>query len=196
MKSAAIALVSLFGTTVSAIGSLRGEERIDPTIATTFKWQEPFGEEDSTPAGFEATCEATGTFYARQYTLRDHMAMPPHGFLPWANALKSLFGGRAFPGSWDGVDHHGTLRRVMVMEYSEVPEPVKDWIETHGDGLFGVYDKPTEENLTVNVTAKPRTSKADKGEEQIMIFAAGALYDILPLWVAKDSKCEGSSYSR
>ncbi len=24
-----------------------------------------------------------------------------------------------------------------------------------------------------------------------MIFAAGALYEILPLWVAKGSKCEG-----
>src|SRR3569833_720020 len=113
MKSAAIALVSLFGTTVSAIGSLRGEERIDPTIATTFKWQEPFGEEDSTPAGFEATCEATGTFYAHQYTLHDHMAMPPHGFLPWANTKKTKNNNQTNPKNKNKKNHHNTKRRVM-----------------------------------------------------------------------------------
>ncbi len=34
-------------------------------------------------------------------------------------------------------------------------------------------------------------SSQDKGEGRVMIFAAGALYEILPLWVAKGSKCEG-----
>ncbi len=162
-------------------------------VVADFKWKNPFGLDGSTPAGFEAACEATGTFYAREHTLRDHMTAPPKGFMPWADALKPLFGGRPFPGSWDGQDAHGTMRTILVMEYSEVPDEVKDWIEQEPHSLFGVYDKPDEEGATVSVPAKPRATKEDKGDGQVMVFAAGALYEILPLWVAKGSQCEGWS---
>jgi len=178
-----------------ATGSLRGEANIPPSVVDPFRWKNPFGKDLSPPNGFEAACEATKTFEARQHTLRDHMAPPPHGFGPWAEGMKPQFGGRPFPGHWDGMDEHGTLRKILVMEYADVPEAVKDWLETEAGmekGFFGVYNKPAEGEATVNTTAPRRKSKADKGEGQVMIFAAGALYETLPLWVAQGSKCEGT----
>jgi len=179
---------------VLAMGSLRGEANIPPSVVDMFRWKNPFGEDLSPPDGFEAACEATKTFSARQHTLRDHMAPPPHGFGPWAEGMKPQFGGRPFPGHWDGLDEHGTLRKILIMEYADVPEAVKDWLETEAGrekGFFGVYDKPAEGESIVQGPASPRTSKADKGDKQVMIFAAGAVYETLPLWVAKGSKCEG-----
>ncbi len=187
-------------------------------MVANFTWRNPFGADDGPPPGFKAACQASGTFRARQHTLRDHMTPPPQGFQPWAEALKPQFGGRPFPGSWEGLDAHGTKRTILVMDYAGVPAAVKDWVEEaeqSGRALFGVYEdvppddddapfveagepgepgKPGKLTPTVvfNTTASPRTSPDDTGEGRVMIFAAGALYDILPLWVAKDSGCEGS----
>lgn len=33
-----------------------------------------------------------------------------------------------------------------------------------------------------------------KRDEKVMIFAPGALYEILPLWVARQSSCEGETF--
>ncbi|EON95668.1 hypothetical protein UCRPA7_8798 [Phaeoacremonium minimum UCRPA7] len=87
------------------------------------------------------------------------------------------------------------------MEYKDVPETVKDWIEEQQDDnegdtkwLFAVYDKPKEQGVKIKGTAKPRaTDKAgikENGENKVMLFAAGAIYETLPLWVAEGSNCK------
>jgi hypothetical protein len=165
-----------------------------PEVVSTFKWRDPFGAYAETPAGFAAACSAEAEFAARQYKLRDHMAEPPRGFSPWADALSPVFRGKPFPGSWGGWDEHGMNRQIVVMDYADVPVAVKDWIESpegKEKSWFAVYDKPAEEGQKVNETAPPRASSEEKGENQVMIFAAGALYEILPLWLADASGCKG-----
>ncbi len=185
MKLAFLGLLAAAG-----ISTVRSE------VVAGFQWKYPFGENGGPPPGFDVVCEETGTFYARQHTLRDHMTPAPKGFMPWADALKPVFGGRPFPGSWDGEDAHGTLRSILVMDYSDVPADVKDWLRDESPGLFAVYDKPEEDDKTpVNSTADLKAALANNGEGHVMIFAAGALYDILPLWVAGESKCRGSGIS-
>lgn len=163
-------------------------------VVDSFSWTNPFLP-DPTPAGFEAKCEETATFRATQHIVRDIAEPYPVGLAPWADSIKYFFGGRPFPGSWEGIDRDGTNRDVIFMEYKDVPEPVKDWIEEKkrnpdddAKWLFGVYDKSkgaTEPSTTAEGGEKP--SDGDK----VMVFAAGAIYETLPLWVAKGSKCEG-----
>ena len=170
-------------------------------VIETFNWKNPFALAP-TPAGFEADCEATRTFHATQHALRDLQKPPPVGLAPWAEALKFFFGGRPFPGSWEGVDATGVDRDVIMMEYKDVPETVKDWIEEQQDDnegdtkwLFAVYDKPKEQGVKIKGTAKPRaTDEAgikENGANKVMLFAAGAIYETLPLWVAEGSNCKG-----
>ncbi len=83
-------LLVLAATAVSGVRS---------DVVADFAWKNPFVADGRPPAGFETACEATGTFYARQHNLRDHMTPPPKGFMPWADALKPLFGGRPSPGA-------------------------------------------------------------------------------------------------
>lgn len=170
-------------------------------VVETFNWKNPFAP-SPTPGGFTADCEASATFHATQHALRDLQKPRPAGLAPWAEALKFFFGGRPFPGSWEGVDATGADRDVIMMEYGDVPGAVKDWIEAQqadGEGdarwLFAVYDKPREQGVKIKGTAKPRaTDEAgveESGENKVMLFAAGAVYETLPLWVAEGSKCKG-----
>jgi len=161
-------------------------------VVDSFKWQDPF-DSHATPPGFQITCEATATFQATQHVLTDLHKPTPLGLQPWADAIKFFFGGRPFPGSWEGVDALGVNREVIKMEYTDVPIAVKDWIEeqkTNPEGnrfLFGVYDKPNAAGEKISRQAQ-RGDGAD--ENKIVLFAAGAIYEILPLWVAKTSGCE------
>lgn len=173
-------------------------------VVDTFKWQNPFTAGSTHPGGLEARCEATATFRASQHALRDLQLEPPTGLAPWAEALKLFFGGRPFPGSWEGIDKHQGNRDVIMMEYGDVPAAVKDWVEgAQGDGegdgrfLFGVYDKPRAAGDRVGRPASARTTPAadDQGDGKVMFFAAGAIYDVLPLWVARGSGCEGEMKS-
>lgn len=161
-------------------------------VVDSFKWQDPF-DSHATPPGFQTTCEATATFRATQHVLTDLHTPPPLGLQPWADAIKFFFGGRPFPGAWEGVDALGVNREVIKMEYTDVPSAVKDWIEEQRkkpEGnrfLFAVYDKPNAEGGKISRQAQ-RGEGAD--ENKIVLFAAGAIYEILPLWVAKTSGCE------
>ncbi|CAI4213445.1 unnamed protein product [Parascedosporium putredinis] len=123
-----------------------------------------------------------------------------HGLGSWSDAIFYFFGGRPYPGTWDGVDDKGESREIMRMEYTDVPATVKKWIEEQkkiedpeapSKHLFAVYEKPQKEGDKITGTAKPRpdgTEAAD--EEKVLMFAAGALYEILPLWVADGSDCQ------
>jgi hypothetical protein len=140
-------------------------------------------------------------------------------------------------GSWDGVDHKGLDREVVVMEWRDVPEGVRGWIaeqqqegdestgnngrrENEKSWWFGVFEKPRTEGEKVSGTVRvgaPSVSTSRmseqggggegheekkkvevggekrevKGEDdKIVVFPAGAAYEILPLWVAKGSGCE------
>lgn len=55
-----------------------------------------------------------------------------------------------------------------------------------GKGLFGIFRRPAE-GEEVEETVK---GEGDEGEK-VVIFAPGALYEVLPLWVAEGSECEG-----
>lgn len=175
--------------------------KIEPTKLDNFTWTDPF----SSPklANFDAACESQATFKAFEYQLHDLQMPEPQGLQPYGEALKTFFGGRPYPGGWDGIDAHRYERNLLKMEYADVPVKVREWIEEEersegpGKGLFAVYQKPAE-GETVKKTAKlPEADKADKlrplDEKKAVIFAPGAVYDTLPLWVAEGSKCEGET---
>jgi hypothetical protein len=172
-----------------------------PTKMDDFKWADPFS--SSKIRKFVPSCEAEKTFRAREYLLDDLQAQPPLGLAPWADALKKIFKGRPYPGSWDGWDPHGYDRNVLMMEYAEVPLPVREWIEEQersdgeGKGLFAVYEKPKDQDHkilnVVKVPSKgmtPALRPLDK--KKVVMFAPGAVYDLLPLWVAEGSSCKGT----
>ncbi|KAL8304564.1 hypothetical protein RB597_004295 [Gaeumannomyces tritici] len=187
-------------------------------VADDFPWGDPFSGH-AAPPGFEATCEATGTFKARQHLLSELQDPEPRGLKPWFKALKYFFGGRPFPGSWNGVDAHGTKRDVILMSYADVPEAVKRWIQRAGEEggsaddkfLYGVYHKDLP-GIKIKGTATPRprptaaaaaataagedpevdaeAARLPPDENLVVLFAAGAVYHNLPLWVAGGSACE------
>lgn len=76
-----------------------------PTKMEDFKWSDPFNSRRMKK--FAPACDAEQTFKAREYLLDDLTAKPPKGISPWADALKKIFSGREYPGSWDGIDPHG-----------------------------------------------------------------------------------------
>jgi hypothetical protein len=170
-----------------------------PAVVPGFKWSDPYNGDGaalpSVPSGFRATCETVATFAATEHLLRDLKKPLPLGLSPWAESLKTFFGGRPYPGSWDGADISGLTREVIVMEYKAVPKAVRDWIdekrqEEEGNDkyLFGVYGKPRKSNEKILRQAK---IGEHEDHEKIILFAPGALYEILPLWVAEGSGCDG-----
>jgi len=89
-------------------------------------------------------------------------------------------------------------------EQDELPE------EKKGKGLFAVYRKPDlakgekiedtvfaeeeeeEKQAAAEGEGEKKKEKA-KDENLVVIFAPGALYEVLPLWVAEGSDCVGES---
>lgn len=172
--------------------------RVEPTMTENFTWSDPF----SSPklAGFDTACESERTFTALEYQLHDLQEPEPKGLWPYGDALKALFGGRGYPGGWEGIDAHGYERILVKMEYTDVPVKVREWIEEQersegpGKGLFGVYDKPDKGAMVTGVANLPKEDylrPLDQG--RVAIFAPGAVYETLPLWVAEGSDCEGMS---
>ncbi|ROV93997.1 hypothetical protein VSDG_06262 [Cytospora chrysosperma] len=146
-------------------------------------------------AEFDSACAGQRTFAASEFQIHDLHAPEPKGLWPYGNALKLLFGGRPYPGDWDGMDPHGYERNLLKMDYTDVPVKVREWIEKQektdgpGKGLFGIYDIP-EEGERVTGTAQVDDVQQLDQIERVAIFAPGALYETLPLWVAEASDCE------
>ncbi|KAB5571754.1 hypothetical protein GE09DRAFT_1096759 [Coniochaeta sp. 2T2.1] len=207
MRFNAAALAAVSFTLVSSAGAVTGPSvpgqgarpEGKPTKMEDFQWADPFS--SSKIRKFSAQCEADKSFRAREYLLDDLSVEPPLGIAPWADALKKIFKGRPYPGSWDGIDPHGYDRNLLMMEYSEVPIPVREWIEeqerTDGDGkgLFAVYEKPKDAQHKIQNVVKfptkgmtPALRPLDK--KKVVLFAPGALYDLLPMWVAEGSNCK------
>lgn len=171
-----------------------------PAKMEDFKWTDPFS--SSKIRKFAPSCEAEQTFHAREYLLDDLQQDAPKGLLPWADALRKIFKGRPYPGSWDGWDPHGYDRNLLMMEYADVPVPVREWIEEQertdgeGKGLFAVYEKPKDEHHRIQNVVKFPSKGIAPGfrlldKKKVVLFAPGALYDLLPLWVAEGSGCKG-----
>ncbi|KLU84642.1 hypothetical protein MAPG_03682 [Magnaporthiopsis poae ATCC 64411] len=161
-----------------------------PAAADSFRsTTSPTSSDRDVPGGFHVSCQATATFRARQYTAADlRKPWPETGLAPWADAVERSAldgtGSSAYPGGWEGDELHGADRTLLLMELTDVPPTVRAFVEHEGvDGwsgrrwLFGIYDKPGA-----------ATGTAAAGDK-VMIFAPGALYDILPLWVADSSRC-------
>ncbi|KAJ9156037.1 hypothetical protein NKR23_g1247 [Pleurostoma richardsiae] len=186
-------------------GAAYGQAEVPPPIAPTklenFTWTDPF----SSPqiGKFEAACEAQRTFPASEYLLHDLRVKPPEGLSPYAEALKKFFTGRPYPGGWDGMDAHRYERNLLLMEYAEIPLKARAWIEEQertereGKGLFAVYEKPVDGLKDVVGPVKfPEPEKAGSlrplDKLRVAVFAPGAIYEILPLWVAEGSNCEAA----
>ncbi|KAK4120213.1 hypothetical protein N657DRAFT_603170 [Parathielavia appendiculata] len=199
-------------------------------VVPTFHWSRPFPDDGTDPMGFDVHCKASATFHAQMYKLKDLPETPPLGLAPWQTAIEEFLARREYVGSWDGVDHKGLDREVVVMEWVDVPVAVRGWIEeqqrdgavtNEGKWLFGVFGKPKREGEKVDGTVPPPppplgtamtataqdvsmsagledgTQKTEedvvpevKDEDRIVVFPAGAMYEILPLWVSKGSGCE------
>ncbi|KAK1673792.1 hypothetical protein BDP55DRAFT_669236 [Colletotrichum godetiae] len=167
------------------------------TMADNFPWRDPFT--SATTDAYTPTCSSSKTFSATQYTLHDLFDKPPTGLFPWGDGLKTFFSGREYPGGWAGLDRHMYDRNVLMMEYADVPVRVREWIEEEeradgtGKGLFAVFEKPAGEGDKVT----ERVEIADEVDREldggrVAIFAPGALYPVLPLFVADGSDCEAT----
>jgi hypothetical protein len=197
-----------------AIGPQRPPPPPEVTLAKNFAWSDPWSANSSfLLEGLEAACTAEREFTggAKLFLLHDLFESYPLGLAPWADALKLFFKGREYPGEFDGWDHHLHDRELVLMPYLEIPRRVREWIAEQdktdgpGKGLFAVYDLPDDAEATKDPKVKKTKVKGPAAEipeelelhrrrieeHRIAIFAPGALYSILPLWVAEGSDCEG-----
>ncbi|KAK4139886.1 uncharacterized protein C8A04DRAFT_32596 [Dichotomopilus funicola] len=181
-------------------------------VVPSFQWTRPFPSDGTDPGGLTVNCRHSATFNAKMYKLKDLSALPPTGLAPWKRGIEAFLRERDYVGSWDGVDHKGQDREIVVMEWADVPLGVRMWIEEQqrdqseandNKWLFRVFEKPKEESEIISKTVKPNEpgapQQSGRGEKEvevadddkIVVFPAGAIYENLPLWVAKGSKCEG-----
>jgi hypothetical protein len=150
---------------------------------------------------FTPRCDVQRTFEVDEYLLDDLAEKEPLGLLSYRDALKQVFATREYPGSWDGIDPHGYDRNLLAMRYDLVPRAVREWIEDQertdgkGKGLYAVYPAPlpgARVMTTIKVPELPVPAEwRSRDENRVAIFAPGAVYEILPLWVAEGSGCEG-----
>jgi len=204
-----LALAHLAGTALGAINW----DIYEHGVAPTFKWSRPFPDDGTDPSNVHVNCRHAASFRAKMYKLADLPDAPPAGLAPWRDAIEGFLRNREYVGSWDGVDHKGLDRELVVMEWTDVPAEVRAWIEEQQRDvggtneerwLFGVFEKPKEEGERVLGTVRPKATAVpvEQGQEEvdkvpevadkdkIVVFPAGAIYEILPLWVAKGSGCE------
>ncbi len=184
----------------------------------SFQWARPFPDDGTDPYNVHVHCRHSASFKAKMYQLKDLTVAPPAGLAPWGVAIEAFLRNRDYMGTWDGVDHGGMDREIVVMEWVDVPREVRLWIEEQQRDvggvnperwLFGVFEKPKkgegDEVQSVLGTVRPprETGAAGDGqqenvpevkdEDKIVVFPAGSIYEILPLWVAGGSGCERKS---
>jgi hypothetical protein len=191
-----VATALLAGSAQALFGKPPPQPR--PHVIDDFAWTKPFAA-DGEVAGFDTVCESSKTFDGLQYTLTDLLERQPFGLKPWSAGLKKFFSGKEYPGGWSGVDRHGLDRQLLLMDYDAIPVTIREWIEEEQrsggtlDNLFAVLDKPKEEDEIIKaVYTFPAVNEIDRAtdSDRVVIFAPGALYHVLPLWVAAESKCQ------
>ena len=207
MKLETLLTAAWLASTATAIGPATPEQ--PPRLhgraekLSAWRWPNPFASPKHKK--FTPSCSVDRTFQAREYLLDDLADKGPGGLLAYRDALKSVFSAREYPGSWDGVDPHGYDRNLLTMPYDEMPLKVREWIEEQersegaGKGLFAVYAVPLSGTRVMNTITVPKEAPVSeewraRDERRIAIFAPGAVYEVLPLWVAEGSGCEGECY--
>ena len=206
MKSQALVLLATLFSTATCIEKspprLMGKaSKMNPE---DFPWTDPF--KSAEIGNFAPACEAKRSFRASEFLLDDLSLPPPKGLQPYSSVLKNALKGRPYPGSWDGIDAQGYDPHLIQMDYVDVPPRVRGWIErqeleeTSEDGLFSVFERKLKDEKA-DGTAKPPESRkpgdADpEDENKVVLFAPGAIYHALPLWVAEGSDCEGEIPSK
>lgn len=195
--------VALLASTALAQGGKGGVHRkpppnnITPHVVDGFLWKDPFPAIKES-ATVEPSCEAVKHFFAQEYTLHDLEDSEPLGLKQWAPGLKKLFKETEYPGGWSGYDRHGYDRSILKMGYSDLPIPLKEWIEQQEKsdsgwkGLFGVFKKPAnKKDIQEAVVSHEDLASRETDGDQVVIFAPAAIYHTLPLWVAGGSDCKG-----
>ena len=205
-----ITLLPLLAAAGRAFGPPKQLPKAETTKTDSFAWTDPF--ESQLPKELVALCSAELTFKASEYLLHDLFEHAPKGLWAYADTLKDTFAGKPYPGGWDGLDPHMYDRPLLSMSYADVPLPVREWIEEQqrgedgdaaagGKDLFAVFERQTDPEHKATATVTPETpEKAGRlralDKKRIAIFAPGALYRILPLWVAEGSDCKGEFIQR
>lgn len=179
----------------------------------------PSSEQQQQQQQFTPACEARRTFRASEFLLDDLALPPPRGLEPYSGVLKKALRDKPYPGGWDGVDPHGYDRSLVQMEYADVPVSVRAWIEQQqeeeeapaddgsgsgsGSGtLFSVFERRAKGEKAMRTARPPANARALRrgGEvpdddpadkDKVVLFAPGAIYRALPLWVAEGSDCAG-----
>ncbi|KAL1887150.1 hypothetical protein Sste5346_010408 [Sporothrix stenoceras] len=211
--------VAPLATTVAAFGAHNQPPKGEVTKTDNFVWADPF-HDHRLAHKLTPSCTVEKSFAAREFLLHDLYEHDPKGLWNYGDALKTIFTGRPYPGGWDGLDPHMYERPLMLMEYADVPVAVREWIEEAerevGEeeedersedekkkkkarkNLFAVFERATEPEQKVTKTVVPAKTAAKAAAlrpldtKRVVIFAPGALYSILPLWVADEAAAEGS----
>ncbi|KAK3291568.1 uncharacterized protein B0H64DRAFT_366921 [Chaetomium fimeti] len=204
MKFEALLAAAWLAATTTAIGPATPDQpprlRGKPERMANWPWPNPF--KSAELAKFTPACDVLRTFRAQEFMLDDLAAKAPKGLLEYRDALKDVFAAREYPGSWDGIDPHGYDRDLLTMDYNDVPLRVREWIEDQertdgpGKGLFAVYQRPLPGTRVLHTIKVPKETPVTeewraRDEIRVALFAPGALYEVLPLWVVEGSKCEG-----
>ncbi|AEO64689.1 uncharacterized protein THITE_2110984 [Thermothielavioides terrestris NRRL 8126] len=206
MKPQILLSTALLATGAAAIGpaspSLGRRLKGKPEKLANWRWPNPFT--SAKHSQFAPACTAERAFPAQEFILDDLSDHPPRGLLPYREALKEVFSSREYPGSWDGIDPHGYDRNLLLMAYTDVPLAVREWIEAQergdggpGKGLFAVFRRPKEGYDVLSPIRVPEEVPVSeewraRDDGRVVVFAPGALHEVLPLWVAEGSECEES----
>lgn len=112
-------------------------------------------------------CNARNTYNAEIYQLAELYPT----LKEYAPQLKVFYNKQHYPGSWKGEDKHGGQRDLMKMDMAELPYKVREWLRR----------ETKQKHFSVH--------------EDVVFFAPGAIYPILPLWVDEPTEnvgeCEG-----
>ncbi|KAK4183240.1 Glucarate dehydratase [Podospora australis] len=190
-------------STASAIGP-PGPDTVKRLVGKAEKmanWKFPNPFSNPRHKKYDVTCEVEKVFPAREFVLDDLAVPEPNGLLQYRDALKTVFGMREYPGSWDGIDPHGYDRHILEMGYDELPLKVREWIEQQertngpGRGLYAVYPRAHPGTRAMNTVPVPEkvpvpAEYREKDDRRVVLFAPGAIYEVLPLWLAEGTPCD------
>jgi hypothetical protein len=176
-----LTLLPLLATTVfaSTDSSTSSASAADPASSGPAAASAPPAE-DPTPVGalwtaawnettlkpYTPSCASRSTYHGAIYKLA---SLYPD-LETFAPQLKIFYNKQLYPGSWSGIDLHGGERELIKMDLSELPWKVREWIK------------------------KESTQRHYSVHDDVVFFAPGAIYPILPLWVDSEvGGCEGMS---
>ena len=160
-----LALLPVFATAVLASPDSSSAEPAPPADPTPVGALWTASWTASSLAPYTQSCASRATHKAAIYTL----AQLYPDLETFAPQLKVFYNKQQYPGSWDGVDKHGNERELIKMDMADVPWKVREWIK------------------------KESTQRHYSVHDDVVFFAPGAIYPILPLWVdgSEEVGCEG-----